>query len=469
MPLRTEKHTAKKLSSTLFASILTFAIVVALCFAGAFSAFFYFSQEHEAEMRLKAIAEHAAVILGGDSVEEDIGALELQFEGDMRYTLIDPSGHVLFDSNGDVAGNHADRPEVRQALEEGSSSVARYSETLGEDAVYAAVAMETGNVLRVSEKRPSYFSIVHSLAFPLVATIALIGVISLLLSRILTSHIVSPLDRIDISSPLAHPTYREMEPLLLRINEQQQQLREQNDELARAENLRREFSANVSHEMKTPLQVISGYAELLGSGAVGIEDAKRFADIMFDESRRMGDLIDDVLTLSRLDDPVIENAGKEPVELLDLSTQTVKRLLPLADGRNVVLRTFGSTVDIMGNRQLLVQLLSNLVSNAIRYSDPGGEVTVIVGKTLMLNGDVDASEAFIRVKDEGCGIPADEQEKIFERFYRVDKSRSKESGGTGLGLAIAKHAASFHGASITVESAEGKGSVFTVHFPLSTS
>lgn len=180
----------------------------------------------------------------------------------------------------------------------------------------------------------------------------------------------------------------------------------------------------------------------------------------------MGALIDDVLTLSRIEDPLFENAGKEGLELLEFVTQTVQRLLPLAEGRGVFLRAFGSSVDVVGNRQLLGQLVSNLVSNAIRYSEPGGEVTVVVGKTLVSEGACDAPEAFVKVKDEGCGIALEEQEKIFERFYRVDKSRSKESGGTGLGLAIAKHAASFHGASITVESALGQGSVFTVHFPL---
>lgn len=456
----------KKLSSTLFVSIFAYSILAIACFAAAFSAFFYFSQESEAEARLLAIAENAAETMGDAPVDEEVAALGAQFEEGIRYTLVGPDGGVLFDSEGDVTADHSGRPEVVQARENGEGSVARHSETLGTDAVYAAVAMDGGNVLRLSERRESYLAIAESIAFPLLATFVLVGVVSLALSRLLTSRIVAPFDEIDVAEPMANQAYQEMEPLLLRINEQQRQLMEQNRELARAENLRREFSANVSHEMKTPLQVISGYAELLRNGVADPEDAKRFAGIMGEESARMGALIDDVLTLSRIEDPLFDNAGKEPLELLGLVGQVAERLLPLAEGKGVLLRVLGSSVEVVGNRQLLSQLFSNLVSNAIRYSDPGGEVTVTVGKTLVSGGQAVAPEAFVKVKDAGCGIAPEEQDKIFERFYRVDKSRSKESGGTGLGLAIAKHAASFHGASITVDSALGEGSVFTVRFPL---
>lgn len=459
-------HAPKKLSSTLFVSIFAYSILAIACFAAAFSAFFYFSQESEAEARLLVIAENAVETMGDAPVDEEVAALGAQFEEGIRYTLIGPDGGVLFDSEGDVTADHSGRPEVVQAREKGEGSVARHSETLDTDAIYAAVAMDGGNVLRLSERRESYLAIAESIAFPLLATFVLVGVVSLALSRLLTSRIVAPFDEIDVAEPMSNQAYQEMEPLLLRINEQQRQLMEQNRELARAENLRREFSANVSHEMKTPLQVISGYAELLRNGVADPEDAKKFAGIMGEESARMGALIDDVLTLSRIEDPLFDNAGKEPLELLGLVGQVAERLLPLAEGKGVLLRVLGSSVEVVGNRQLLSQLFSNLVSNAIRYSDPGGEVTATVGKTLVSGGQAVAPEAFVKVKDVGCGIAPEEQDKIFERFYRVDKSRSKESGGTGLGLAIAKHAASFHGASITVDSALGEGSVFTVRFPL---
>ena len=184
----------------------------------------------------------------------------------------------------------------------------------------------------------------------------------------------------------------------------------------------------------------------------------------------MRELIDDVLTLSRLDDPVLENAGKEPVELFALTKAAAEALLPLAEKNEVIVRVLGSNNEIIGNPTLLDQLIRNIIGNAIAYSNRGSEVTVMVGKTLVaegLNSELDAPEAYIRVKDTGIGISPKDQDKIFERFYRVDKSRSKERGGTGLGLAIAKHAATFHGGSISVDSQPGKGSTFTIHLPLS--
>lgn len=456
----------RRLSSTIFSSIFVFSIVIAICFSGAFSAFFYFAHEKEAEGDLLRIAEAAAASLNAGSNREKVDVLKSQFKSEIRYTLIGPDGQVLYDSRGDVSANHADRPEVKQAQERGVSSVVRYSETLGEDTIYAAVAMESGDIIRLSEQRTSYLAVLETILFPLVAALVLIALISLVLSRVLTRRIVAPLDEVDVSNPLSNETYVEMEPLLLRISEQKQQLMEQNQELSRAENMRREFSANVSHEMKTPLQVISGYTELIASGTVPNEDIRKFAGVMLKESQHMNALIDDILTLSRLDDPVHENAGKEELELLSLTKEVARRLVPVAESCEVRLRVFGSSVEFMGNRQLIAQIVTNLVSNAIRYSDAGGEVVVSVGKNLISDTGENVPEAFIKVKDSGCGISAVDQEKIFERFYRVDKGRSRESGGTGLGLAIAKHAAEFHGASISVESEPGHGSVFTVHFPL---
>lgn len=456
----------KKLSNTLFASIFLYSLVAVLCFAAAFSAFFYISQEAKAEARLNAIAANGAAKLAGATTEADYQILSEQFSAGVRFSLISPDGAIIYDSEGKATSNHSDRPEVAQAHESGSGTVVRYSETLGQDSVYAAVLMDNGNVLRVSEQRASYLANLNSIALPLLGAIVLIAALSLALSRLLTARIIRPFDKVDIMQPLQHGTYKEMMPLLKRINEQQQQLREQNNELARAENLRREFSANVSHEMKTPLQVISGYAELMQTGTVSNDDIPKFAGIIHQESLQMSSLIDDVLTLSRLDDPLIENAGKEQLELFEFVKEVSNRLLSFAERRSVNLRTFGSTVHIVGNKQLLGQLVSNLISNAIRYSEEGAEVTVLVGKTLLGEHADELPEAFVRVKDQGAGIAPEELDKIFERFYRIDKSRSKENGGTGLGLAIAKHAATFHGANITVESKLGEGSIFTVHFPL---
>ena len=260
----------------------------------------------------------------------------------------------------------------------------------------------------------------------------------------------------------------------------------------RAEDMRRAFSANVSHEMKTPLQVIAGYSELLSTGMVPAEDTVKFAGIIHEESQHMYALIDDVLALSRLDEPVSPDGLSDCIDLHALAESVAERLRPLAEKHEVSLRVEGQDgqrVLIDGNEPLMEQVMTNLVSNAIRYNRPGGEVVVAVdtestpavlgrcdkeagademrfGPRSHVARPIDFVQAVVRVMDTGVGISPDEQQKIFERFYRVDKSRSKETGGTGLGLAIVKHAVEHHNGSIEVESELGKGSVFSVRFPL---
>lgn len=231
-----------------------------------------------------------------------------------------------------------------------------------------------------------------------------------------------------------------------------------NKELARAEKMRREFSANVSHEMKTPLQVISGYAELMANGLVPPEDVPRFAQLIYEEAQAMRALIDDVLVLSRLDEvaPAAEEATA--VDIAVVAHHVVQRLAKLAADAGVTVALRTDPVVIQGNETLLEQMIYNLVENAIRYNREEGRVLVEV---------YEEDAAVIRVNDTGAGIPADKLEKIFERFYRLEKSRSKELGGTGLGLAIVKHAALYHGGDVTVESEEDAGTRFTVRLPLS--
>ncbi len=495
----------RKLSTTIFGTILAYSLVIMVFFGGVFAFVFYFSSEHAAEEHLEMIAENAASTLNAagasaappasststtataqpsasttvspdaqdltptDPDTDALALLRSQFNEGIRYTLIDADGTVLYDSQGDLDEDHSTRPEVIEAAQTGKSALARYSDTLGQDLLYAAIELDSGSILRLSEQRESVLSFAESLAFPLVVALLITTALSSVVSRLIMRHLVAPLEHVDITAPLDADTYEEMRPFLARIDAQRSQLKAQNQELARAENLRREFSANVSHELKTPLQVISGYAELLETPGIPAADAQRFAHVMGEEATHMRELIDDVLTLSRLDDPVLENAGKEPVELFALTKAATEALLPLAEKNEVIVRVLGSTTEIVGNPALLTQIVRNVIGNAIAYSNRGGEVTVLVGKTLVaegLNEGLSAAEAYIRVKDNGIGITAEDQEKIFERFYRADKSRSKERGGTGLGLAIAKHAADFHGGTITVESQPGKGATFTVHLPL---
>lgn len=231
-----------------------------------------------------------------------------------------------------------------------------------------------------------------------------------------------------------------------------------NERLAWAENLRREFTANVSHEMKTPLQVISGYAELMANGMVPPDDMRKFAGLIYEEAQAMRALINDVLVLSHLDETAPGAETRNPVNLASVAERVVHRLEAPAREARVAVELSAEPVEVLGNETLLEQMIYNLVENAVRYNESSGQVRVQVSQ--------EGPDAVVRVADTGPGIPESAQEKIFERFYRLDKSRSKETGGTGLGLAIVKHAALYHNGEVTLESEEGQGTTFTVRLPL---
>ena len=220
-----------------------------------------------------------------------------------------------------------------------------------------------------------------------------------------------------------------------------------------AEKMRREFSANVSHELKTPLQGIIGSAELLESGMVRAEDASRFVGHIRKEASRLVNLVEDIIRLSQLDEGVA--LPTETVDMLVLAEEVKTILLPSAKEKNVSILLSGEGFPVVGVRRMLQEIIYNLCDNAIKYNVPGGSVTIHVENNRLI------------VRDTGIGIPAEHKDRIFERFYRVDKSHSKASGGTGLGLSIVKHAAAYHKAKISLESTPGKGTAITVLFDAS--
>ena len=334
---------------------------------------------------------------------------------------------------------------------------------------------------RASEDQMAAF--LGGLVAPAVVALLAAALLALVLSRLITRRIMRPLDALDLATPLDNEHYAEMAPLLERIDSQQRTLLAQNRELAQAESLRRDFSANVSHEMKTPLQVIDGYAELMENGLVPPEDVARFGGIIHRESQAMRALIDDVLTLSRLDEMGVGDVM--PVELHAIAERAIGRLQAVARRADVTVGLEGSSCWTRGNETLLEQMVYNLVDNGIRYNEPGGSVTVTLSREFAAIGsesleDIDlpdgasptapalAAQAVIRVRDTGPGIPPEKRQKVFERFYRLEKSRSKETGGTGLGLAIVKHAALQHGGSVEVGDVPGHGAEFVVRLPLAT-
>ena len=221
------------------------------------------------------------------------------------------------------------------------------------------------------------------------------------------------------------------------------------------ERLRREFSANVSHELKTPLTSISGFAELMKEGLVPPEKIPEFSGDIYKESLRLIGLVNDIIQLSRLDENSTQ-FQRAPVDLYDLCAQSLERLSPVAARQSVTLALTGEHAEIMGVEQLLKEMIYNLLDNAIKYNVPGGSVTASVRKS--------AGRTILSVADTGIGIPYAHQPRVFERFYRVDKSHSKEVGGTGLGLSIVRHAAQYHGARLELKSQPGKGTTITVTF-----
>lgn len=213
----------------------------------------------------------------------------------------------------------------------------------------------------------------------------------------------------------------------------------------------------MSHELKTPLTSISGYAEIMMNGLVRPEDIQGFSERIYKEARRLITLVEDIIKLSKLDDESVE-LEKEDVDLYNLTREIVSRLSPQSNQKKIHVSVSGEPVIFNGIKQILDEMIYNITENAIKYNNDGGYVDVWVGNTL--NGPK------VSVEDNGIGIPKEHQERIFERFYRVDKSHSKERGGTGLGLSIVKHGAIIHGAKVNVDSAPGRGTKIEIQFPL---
>ncbi len=453
----------RSLSRSIFTAVLAFTLLAVLATAVALVTVAYFSEEKRSEDLLVERARSCAETLDSRAPDSRIEVLEGQFSGPERFTLVDSTGQVIFDTavrDGEL-DNHHERPEMIAAGHSGEGVLVRHSDTLNKDILYVAERLSDGCFVRVSEERLSLLAFLGSMALPMGVVLVCAVLLVIVLSRLLTSRIMRPLNDLDVNAPLSGEVYEEMRPLLVRVNEQQEQLRQQNEELKRAEGLRREFSANVSHEMKTPLQVISGSAEMIAGGLVDPDDMQDFGNRIYLESQRLRALINDVLTLSRLDESSFDGAERVSVNMLELVRRCCERLAPLAQAHDVGVTCDGICLHAMGNEPLLEQAVSNLVENAIRDSEDGGAVDVHVEAS----GVADDPQVVVRVHDEGIGIPDDDREKVFERFYRTEKSRSKETGGTGLGLAIVKHAALYHGGDVAVESVLGKGSTFVLRLP----
>lgn len=368
-----------------------------------------------------------------------------------RITWISAEGTVLYDSTEDehTFENHKNRPEVKKAFAKGEGEDIRKSDTIGEEMCYYAEKMPDGTVLRVSRTMNSAMkSAFHILPFMIFLALVMI-VTAWLLSKWQIERLIRPINTLDLENPLEQEMYPELQPLLERI--------EQSNKAKEAvAAMRREFSANVSHELKTPLTSISGYAEIMKDGLVRPEDMQHFSEKIYQEASRLITLVEDIIKLSRLDEGRVE-LEKEEVDLYELSREIISRLAPQAVKNRVRLELTGESVKYTGIRQILDEMIYNITENAIKYNNPGGKVSVWAGNTLQGKKVV--------VTDNGIGIPEDQIDRIFERFYRVDKSHSKERGGTGLGLSIVKHGVMLHHGEVHVESKLGEGTRIELVFP----
>lgn len=433
------------------ALLVSYGLIVGLLYS-------HFTNEQLDQLRNETRLASQAVMLGGLDFLDGLG------NTDYRITWITADGTILYDNEADtlIMENHLEREEIRDALRTGYGESRRYSSTLFERQLYTAQRLPDGTVLRLSITQTTIWNIFLRFLLPLGLILLFEVFMSLLLASRLSKRIVGPLNELNLDSPLENSgqeAYAEIMPLLKRLDDQHKQLAKDREELEKASLIRQEFTANASHELKTPLHVISGYAELLESGMVPSEESRRlFAGKIRTESQRMSKLVEDIIDLSQLDGGGV-GMTREHTDLYRIAVNAVESLEPTAADAGVTLRVSGESAVIYGVPQVLYSIIYNLCINAIHYSDRGGSALVTVRD---LPGCAELS-----VSDNGIGIPAQDLDRIFERFYRVDKSHSKEVGGTGLGLSIVKHAAKVHDAEISVRSELGKGSVFTVKFPKS--
>lgn len=481
-----------------------------------------------------------------------------------RITLILPDGTVIADTVADPESleNHSDRYEVKQAMQNGSGTSSRYSDTLTKKITYYAVKMKDGNILRISTRHYTVFIILLGLIQPILIVILIALLFSLWLCHRVSVKLVEPINALDLKHPENNETYEELTPLLKKIANQRKTINKQLKdamqmqeefklitenmsegflvidkemrilthnssamkffdisetesesilsvnrskefrkmlecvlsgeryeseteseerccrfianpvfaesqvngavivildvtESVNSEKLRREFTSNVSHELKTPLTSISGFAEIMKNGDTPSEMVIDFSKSIYDEAQRLISLVSDIMKISELDEKTVVYE-KEAVDLYALSLEIAERLRPEADRKNAKINVIGDTAEVIGVRKILDEMIYNLCDNAVKYNKENGIVDIIVNSA--------GGKVKLIVRDTGIGIPTAQQSRVFERFYRVDKARSKAVGGTGLGLAIVKHGAMYHNAEIKLESKENEGTSVRIFF-----
>lgn len=404
-------------------------------------------------------------------LEKQIVEISSQMNNDYRITIIDNDGSVLADSetgNPETMENHKNRKEVKEAFQNGFGTKVRNSSTIKGSMMYAAYCSPTQHkVIRIS----IHHDVITDLMKMMVPSIAISLLLALSVAGVLTNKfaasVTKPIleishklegiydEKIDFNFP--HYQYDELNIIARTTTDMSKSVQDYIRKLEKEKTIRQEFFSNASHELKTPLTAIRGYAELLQSGmASDTQMQKEFLGRIHSEVEEMTSLINDILMISRLETKELMPT-KEMLYVKSVAEEVKKTLKPLADENNVSLEIHCCDEFVYMDRSHLQGILSNLMGNAVKYNRPGGFVQTDI--------TMNSTSLSIRVEDSGIGIAKEDQKRIFERFYRVDKGRSKRVAGTGLGLSIVKHVTEFYGGCVSVESQSGVGSTFLVQLP----
>lgn len=437
---------AKKTLYKIFAfgvSVITITAVLIL-------SVFYSYSDNQLKEQLRVVE---SVVENQLAQDDDTSFISNHIDKNVRITLVAKDGTVIADSqeSANKLGNHLNRQEIQQAIKNGEATVTRHSDTQGKKIYYFAKQLDNGNILRVSTEAKSIGKFFSDYIIYILLCIIVVIVTAVFVSMGITKSIVKPITQLgqSLDNIDKFKSDEELKPLvnaLLQQKKKQKMLDKQ----------KKQFTANVSHELKTPLTSIAGYAELIETGMAKPEDIKPFAGVIRKQALRLVNLSEDIIQLSQLEESDDEDMSFESVNLYEIAQRCVEALNINAINKGVTLNLTGEQCYIRGKAQLVEELVYNLCDNAIRYNKENGNVTVTV--TPLEKG------ASVSVKDTGIGIPEKYQERIFERFFRVDKSRSKATGGTGLGLAIVKHITQLHDAKLEISSEEGKGTEIIVTF-----
>lgn len=423
------------------------------------------------DMKSVLLLLDATIDWESSDLEKQIVEISSQMNNDYRITIIDNDGSVLADSetgNPETMENHKNRKEVKEAFQDGFGTKVRNSSTIKGSMMYAAYCSPTQHkVIRIS----IHHDVITDLMKMMVPSIAISLLLALSVAGVLTNKfaasVTKPIleishklegiydEKIDFNFP--HYQYDELNIIARTTTDMSKSVQDYIRKLEKEKTIRQEFFSNASHELKTPLTAIRGYAELLQSGmASDTQMQKEFLGRIHSEVEEMTSLINDILMISRLETKELMPT-KEILCVKSVAEEVKKTLKPLADENNVSLEIHCCDEFVYMDRSHLQGILSNLMGNAVKYNRPGGFVQTDI--------TMNSTSLSIRVEDSGIGIAKEDQKRIFERFYRVDKGRSKRIAGTGLGLSIVKHVTEFYGGCVSVESQSGVGSTFLVQLP----